>query len=109
MSSDPRQELLMRRLRGEQARSPRRAERPEGPVPLSFAQQRLWFLDQLEPGSAEYNVLLPIRLTGVLDVAALQAALDAIMARHEILRPRLVAVDGIARQVIDLPAEFRLD
>ncbi|AMW08783.1 hypothetical protein A4E84_04265 [Streptomyces qaidamensis] len=79
------------------------------PLPLSFAQQRLWFLDQLEPGSTEYNLPLPIRLDGNLDVDALRAALDAVMARHEVLRTRLVAdADGVAHQVIDPPAEFPL-
>ncbi|MFC9249713.1 amino acid adenylation domain-containing protein, partial [Streptomyces sp. NPDC057136] len=75
------------------------------PLPLSFAQQRMWFLDQLEPGSTEYNLPLPIRLDGDLDVAALGAALDAMVARHEVLRTRLVAgPDGVPHQVID-PAE----
>ncbi|MGI5423693.1 non-ribosomal peptide synthase/polyketide synthase [Streptomyces sp. CA-179760] len=79
------------------------------PLPLSFAQQRLWFLDQLEPGATEYNLPMPIRLDGDLDVDALRAALDAVMARHEVLRTRLVAdVDGVAHQVIDPPAEFPL-
>ena len=79
------------------------------PLPLSYAQQRLWFLDQLEPGSAEYNVPLALRLTGPIDIAALGAALDAIVARHELLRTRLVAnPDGVAYQVIDPPSGFGL-
>ena len=79
------------------------------PLPLSFAQQRLWFLDQLEPGSTEYNVAMPVRLGGELDVAALGAALGAVVARHEVLRTRLVAgPDGVAYQVIDPPAAFWL-
>ncbi|MFD3658946.1 condensation domain-containing protein, partial [Streptomyces sp. NPDC058620] len=71
-------------------------------LPLSFAQQRLWFLDQLDPGSVEYNVPMPIRLGGALDIPALSAALSAIVARHEVLRTRLVAGDdGVPHQVID--------
>ncbi|MFD3658898.1 amino acid adenylation domain-containing protein, partial [Streptomyces sp. NPDC058620] len=79
------------------------------PLPLSFAQQRLWFLDQLDPGSTEYNVALPVRLDGVLVVAALGAALGALVARHEVLRTRLVAdAEGVAHQVIDPPTAFSL-
>ncbi|WP_344407049.1 amino acid adenylation domain-containing protein, partial [Actinomadura nitritigenes] len=74
------------------------------PAPLSYAQQRLWFLDRLEPGSIEYNVPLTLRLTGPLDTAALTAALDEIITRHEVLRTRLVTfADGVARQVVDEP------
>ncbi|RYZ33473.1 MAG: non-ribosomal peptide synthetase, partial [Myxococcaceae bacterium] len=62
-----------------------RAERTSAP-PLSFAQQRLWFIDQLEPGTSLYNMPLPLRLTGALDEGALRRSLDALMARHESLR-----------------------
>ena len=78
-------------------------------LPLSFAQQRLWFLDQLEPGSTEYSLAMPVPLSGDLDVAALVAALTGVVARHEVLRTRLVAdADGVAHQVIDRPAPFPL-
>ncbi|MEU0032370.1 amino acid adenylation domain-containing protein, partial [Streptomyces sp. NPDC006335] len=78
-------------------------------LPLSFAQQRLWFLDQLEPGSAEYNVPVRTRWRGPLHAGALHAALGAIVARHEVLRTRLVAgPDGAVRQVIDPPGPFVL-
>lgn len=55
-------------------------------MPLSFSQQRLWFLDRLQPGTAMYNVASSLRLEGELDRPRLQRALDALMARHEILR-----------------------
>jgi amino acid adenylation domain-containing protein len=58
----------------------------EGDLPLSFAQQRLWFLDQLEPGSAAYNMAAAFRLTGRLEIGALAGALSAIVRRHENLR-----------------------
>ncbi|MFD4562663.1 amino acid adenylation domain-containing protein, partial [Streptomyces sp. NPDC058469] len=78
-------------------------------LPLSFAQQRLWFLDQLEPGSAEYNLSSLMRWAGPLDVPALGAALSAVVARHEVLRTRLMAdADGVAYQVIDAPAPVPL-
>lgn len=58
----------------------------EQKLPLSWAQQRLWFLDQLEPASSAYNISWTVRLRGELDYAALQAALDQLTARHETLR-----------------------
>ncbi|HEY0737024.1 MAG TPA: amino acid adenylation domain-containing protein [Herpetosiphonaceae bacterium] len=67
---------------------------------LSFAQQRLWFLNQLEPDSPFYNVYAVVRLTGPLDVDALQRAVDAIVQRHEILRTIFPLVAGQAVQAI---------
>ena len=69
-------------------------------MPLSFAQQRLWFLDQLEPGSAVYNIPNGMRLAGVLDVSALEKSLQEIVNRHEALRTTVSTVDGKPVQVI---------
>ena len=66
----------------------------DGELPLSFAQQRLWFLDQLEPGSPFYNLPAVIHMNGLLNVAALEKALNEIVARHEILRTTFGDVDG---------------
>lgn len=80
-----------------------------GPWPLSFAQERIWFLDQLAAGSPVYNVPIAVRLTGRLDVPALKNALRALVARHEALRTVIVSLDGIPAQavqgdkVVDLP------
>ncbi|HVH13119.1 MAG TPA: condensation domain-containing protein, partial [Longimicrobium sp.] len=71
------------------------------PLPLSFAQQRLWFIDQLEPGSAAYNIPYALRLRGRLDVAALERSIATLVARHEVLRTRFPSVDGEPVQVID--------
>ncbi|WP_138506146.1 non-ribosomal peptide synthetase, partial [Nostoc sp. PA-18-2419] len=69
-------------------------------LPLSFAQQRLWFLDKLQPNSAFYNVPIALRLVGTLKVAALQQSLQEIIHRHEALRTNFITVDGQPTQVI---------
>jgi amino acid adenylation domain-containing protein/non-ribosomal peptide synthase protein (TIGR01720 family) len=68
--------------------------------PTSFAQQRLWFLDQLEPGSTAYNLPLSLRLNGELNMAALEAAFNEIVQRHEALRTTFAVVDGQPVQLI---------
>ncbi|HBL26314.1 MAG TPA: condensation protein, partial [Acidobacteria bacterium] len=77
---------------------PRRAE--GGPAPLSFDQERLWFLHQLDPGETAYNITTVTRLRGALDVACLAAALQEIVRRHEAWRTVLPAVDGRPVQVV---------
>nr|WP_304984929.1 non-ribosomal peptide synthetase [Corallococcus sp. CA047B] len=72
----------------------------EGPLPLSFAQQRLWFIDQLEPGSSLYNLPFALRLSGTVEPGALQRAFDALVQRHEVLRTTYEARDGEPRQRI---------
>jgi amino acid adenylation domain-containing protein len=79
-----------------------------GPLALSFAQQRLWFLDQLEPGSALYNIPGAIRLTGSLDVAAFGRALNEVVRRHEALRTTFATVNDGAVQVITSALDLRL-
>ena len=85
-------------------------ERP-AVVPLSFAQQRLWFIDQLQGPSPVYNMATALRLGGRLDVDALGAALADVVGRHESLRTLLVAPEGIPQQLVVPPerADFGWD
>ncbi|HYD81949.1 MAG TPA: condensation domain-containing protein, partial [Paucimonas sp.] len=71
-----------------------------GPLPLSFAQQRLWFLQQLEPDSAAYNMPAAVRLVGELEVPALKRAFEELVERHETLRTTFREESGEAVQVI---------
>ncbi len=80
-------------------------------APLSFAQQRLWFLDRIEGLGAAYHIAGAIRLTGLLDASALARALDTIVARHEVLRTRFDPSDTsiVARRVVPADSsDFRL-
>src|SRR5437867_3966555 len=99
-TAEDRRELLAERLR--------KVAEASNASPLSFAQQRLWFLDRLEPNSALYNVGTVARLSGGLNVGALERSLQAIVARHEALRTRFVCAEEIPEQVVDEHADFKL-
>ena len=95
LRADPARPLLARRCRPEH-------------LPLSNAQQRLWFIDQLQGSSGEYNMPQAIRLSGLLDIAALQRAIDAIVERHEILRTRFATHENEPVQIISPALEIPL-
>ncbi|HYY41714.1 MAG TPA: amino acid adenylation domain-containing protein, partial [Pyrinomonadaceae bacterium] len=80
----------------------------EGALPLSFAQQRLWFLHELAPESAVYHIPLAVRLIGQLEVAALSRALSEVVRRHEALRTTFTTVDGEPVQIVVAPSEVPL-
>ncbi|MDT5025008.1 MAG: hypothetical protein QOE61_1434, partial [Micromonosporaceae bacterium] len=80
----------------------------EADLPLSFAQLRLWFLNEFEPDSAEYVTPIALRLSGELDAAALTRAVTALVARHESLRTTFESVDGRGRQVVHPPHDVPL-
>jgi acyl-CoA synthetase (AMP-forming)/AMP-acid ligase II/acyl carrier protein len=77
-------------------------------LPLCLAQERLWFLDQLEPGNPFYNVAIAIRLTGKLNPVILEQSLNEIVKRHESLRTSFPAIDGRPVQVIHESLELKL-
>ena len=88
------------RHQGGAARPPLQVMPRPSQIPLSYAQQRLWFLNRFEGGVATYNMPTALRINGPLDVAALDAALDDVIARHESLRTVFPDVDGVAWQVV---------
>ncbi len=92
-------EAMMKAGMGVQAPPIERCSR-DGELPLSFAQQRLWFLDQWEPASPFYNIFAPVRLKGQLNVPALEQTLTEIRRRHEVLRTTFPALEGRPLQVI---------
>ncbi|HEX7317724.1 MAG TPA: amino acid adenylation domain-containing protein [Pyrinomonadaceae bacterium] len=92
-------EAMLREKEGGQLPPLERAPR-DGELPLSFAQQRLWFLDQWNQGSADFNITEAVRLNGRLDVLALGRTFDEIVRRHEVLRTTFPSVEGRAAQFI---------
>ncbi|HZN09359.1 MAG TPA: amino acid adenylation domain-containing protein [Pyrinomonadaceae bacterium] len=100
MSGSERQlllELMLRSKRSEQSR-PRRLGLTS--APLSFAQQRLWILDQMNPGDPSYNIAAAVKIEGPLQVAVLQRALEEIVRRHEVLRTTFQTIDSEPVQLI---------
>ncbi len=94
---------LLERLLGQRGAGPRSAIPPRpaaGDAPLSFAQDQVWFLNQLEPGNPAYNIAASIRFRGALDAAALEQALRTLVGRHDILRTALVPRGGQPVQVV---------
>ncbi|MBK8231203.1 MAG: amino acid adenylation domain-containing protein [Candidatus Eisenbacteria bacterium] len=109
--SPAKQALLARLRRGRSEAEladaiPRRSG--SAPCPLSYAQQRLWFIHQIDPGSPAYNVPSALRLHGRLEPDVLGLALSAVVARHESLRTRFEAEQGNPHQVIDAAAPLAL-
>jgi amino acid adenylation domain-containing protein len=102
--SPEKQTLLKERMRGARANKSQPyqiAKRPDDDFPpLSFAQQRLWFLDQLDPGNSAYNLATALRLQGDLDLTALKQSFNEIVRRHEILRTAIKSIEGRPIQVI---------
>jgi amino acid adenylation domain-containing protein len=107
-----RDELLAEWLRrsGKARRSHARIPRRDtnGPAPLSFTQQRLWFLDQLTPGSAVYNAPVALRMRGALDVPSLERGIEEIGRRHDVLRMYVAEVDGEPVQALPATTAIRL-
>jgi acyl-CoA synthetase (AMP-forming)/AMP-acid ligase II/thioesterase domain-containing protein/acyl carrier protein len=80
----------------------------EEPLPLSFAQQRLWFLEQFRPGGTAYNIPIALRLSGPLDVDALRRAFEEVVRRHESLRTTFTLQQGPPLQIIHPPTGWEL-
>lgn len=72
----------------------------ENPLPTAFSQERMWFVQQLQPENSAYNIVIPVRLTGNLNMNALEWALHQVIQRHESLRTIITTIAGVAYQVI---------
>jgi hypothetical protein len=109
--SEAKQALLMRRLRaggGQARRSQTIPARGSSEAPLSFGQERLWYLEQLEPNSPLYTMPVAFRLLGTLNRDALETAIGRIVDRHQVLRTRFVMVNGEPVQVAAPCVRFKL-
>lgn len=102
-------QLIALLSRNDRQQAPPMAPVPRGkPLPLSFAQQRLWLVDQLEPGNSAYNMTSALRLIGRLDVDALNRSFNEVIRRHEALRTTFDTIDGKPVQVIHRLSEMVL-
>ncbi|MGE3912018.1 MAG: condensation domain-containing protein, partial [Chloroflexota bacterium] len=102
--------LLTRTLNGADMAPPALVPvRRDGRLPLSFSQQRLWFLSQIDPESAAYNISTIVRLHGPLSISALRRSLEELVRRHETLRTRIAVVQGDTSQVIEPSGPFQLN
>src|ERR1043166_7636145 len=114
-ASEAKRLLIERYLRGDLAapadqsvdRIARRS--PNAPGRLSFAQERLWFIDQLMPRSPAFNVPMAVKLLGSVDVDALQRAVDEIVGRHESLRTTFVTIDGAPSALVADPGNSAIE
>jgi amino acid adenylation domain-containing protein len=111
----PKQRELLRKRLEKRADRPAETLRPRAHLvrvdtpPLSYAQQRLWILDRLEPGSATYNVSIALRIEGHVDPARLRLSIEQIVHRHEVLRTTFPAHDGVPFQRVSPIAPFTWD
>ncbi|MGH3432041.1 MAG: condensation domain-containing protein, partial [Thermocrispum sp.] len=110
LSPEQRAALERRVMAAEPHGAPVIPRRPDGvAAPLSAGQERLWFLQRFDPEDASYNLHLTERLRGPLDVEALQAAVDEVVTRHEVLRTRYPVVDGRPAPVVEPDARSLID
>ncbi|TCP54572.1 amino acid adenylation domain-containing protein [Tumebacillus sp. BK434] len=87
--------------------APQIPRRPEGAVPLTFAQERIWVMEQLEPGGAAYNIPLAVEMHGQLDLTILTRCINEVIARHETLRTTFKAAGG--QPVVEFSAELKIE
>jgi amino acid adenylation domain-containing protein len=101
--------LLRRRSSSNRIAAPPIRPRARGaPAPLSFAQERLWFLEQLDPGNTVYTICRASRIIGRLNVSALEASLNQIVCRHELLRSAIRVADDQPVQIVQAPFELKI-
>ena len=113
--SPEKRELLLKQLKQKKSKSAQpkidsiqRYSRDGNRLPMSYAQQRLWFLEQLQSGTSSYNISAALKLQGNLDIEALRLAFEEIVVRHEALRTTFIAEEGQGRQVVMEPQRWEL-